>query len=191
MPSVEPFDLDHGYPKSENIIEANREMKAAARDLHPQPERYQDRPGTQQSEMRMYLDKLREIVPHVPKQGKTPKMQLIQNAIDYICDLQQALEAHPRLKGLDPRVIAAPNNILSPMQMQELLLEKQRQQALQMQQRHFQSMTAPHHNTPYTRKPLTVVSGIQPRPCLQARRDSKMARLQSALRPPTGALAPN
>lgn len=48
--------------------------------------------------MRLYLDKLREIVPHIPKNRKVTRLELIQHVIDYICDLQHALEDHPGLK---------------------------------------------------------------------------------------------
>lgn len=48
--------------------------------------------------MRHYLDKLREIVPHIPKNRKVTRLELIQHVIDYICDLQHALEDHPGLK---------------------------------------------------------------------------------------------
>ncbi|KAG0728980.1 Protein extra-macrochaetae [Chionoecetes opilio] len=51
-----------------------------------------------EAEMRLYLDKLREIVPHIPKNRKVTRLELIQHVIDYICDLQHALEDHPGLK---------------------------------------------------------------------------------------------
>ncbi|XP_042221702.1 achaete-scute homolog 2-like isoform X2 [Homarus americanus] len=51
-----------------------------------------------EAEMRLYLDKLKEIVPHIPKNRKVTRLELIQHVIDYICDLQHALEDHPGLK---------------------------------------------------------------------------------------------
>ncbi|XP_071538965.1 uncharacterized protein [Panulirus ornatus] len=51
-----------------------------------------------EAEMRLYLDKLREIVPHIPKNRKVTRLELIQHVIDYICDLQHALEDHPGLR---------------------------------------------------------------------------------------------
>ncbi|KAF2349407.1 Myc-type basic helix-loop-helix (bHLH) domain [Trinorchestia longiramus] len=93
---------------------------------------------SRQQEMRLYMDKLRELIPHLPKHGKMPQTDVIQTTIDYICDLQRTLESHPRLQGLDPRVIAAPGNSLPPMQMQQLLLQQRKQQrVIQLQQQQW------------------------------------------------------
>lgn len=40
----------------------------------------------------MYLSKLKDLVPYMPKNKKLSKLEVIQNVIDYICDLQSALE---------------------------------------------------------------------------------------------------
>ncbi|KAK3853181.1 hypothetical protein Pcinc_040266 [Petrolisthes cinctipes] len=53
------------------------------------------------SEMRVYLDKLRELVPYVPRSGRVSRVTLIHSAIDYITDLQEALEARARRKLRD------------------------------------------------------------------------------------------
>lgn len=53
------------------------------------------------AEMRVYLDKLRELVPYVPRSGRVSRVQLIHSAIDYITDLQEALEARARRKLRD------------------------------------------------------------------------------------------
>ncbi|XP_071537423.1 uncharacterized protein [Panulirus ornatus] len=53
------------------------------------------------AEMRVYLDKLRELVPYVPRSGRLSRVQLIHSAIDYITDLQEALEARARRKLRD------------------------------------------------------------------------------------------
>lgn len=53
------------------------------------------------TEMRMYLDKLRELVPYVPRTGRVSRVQLIHSAIDYITDLQESLEARARRKLRD------------------------------------------------------------------------------------------
>lgn len=51
----------------------------------------------EQVEIQMYLSKLKELVPHMPKNRKVSKLEVIQHVIDYICDLQTALEQnHPR-----------------------------------------------------------------------------------------------
>ena len=46
-------------------------------------------------EMQVYLTKLKELVPFMPKNRKLSKLEVIQYVIDYICDLQNALETHP------------------------------------------------------------------------------------------------
>lgn len=42
--------------------------------------------------MRAYLDKLRDLVPHCPKNRNVSKLELIQHVIDYINDLQETLQ---------------------------------------------------------------------------------------------------
>ncbi|KAI9557975.1 extra macrochaetae-like protein [Daphnia sinensis] len=50
----------------------------------------------EQVEIQMYLSKLKELVPHMPKNRKVSKLEVIQHVIDYICDLQSELEQnHP------------------------------------------------------------------------------------------------
>ncbi|XP_069969959.1 uncharacterized protein [Penaeus vannamei] len=71
-----------------------------------------------EAEMRLYLDKLREIVPHIPRNRKVTRLELIQHVIDYICDLQHALEDHPGLKDEHAaRLLTPPTSPhqLSPM----------------------------------------------------------------------------
>ncbi|MCL4138747.1 UNVERIFIED_CONTAM: hypothetical protein GTU68_018152 [Idotea baltica] len=46
-----------------------------------------------QNAMRVYLDKLRELVPHCPKNRNVSKLELIQHVIDYINDLQETLQS--------------------------------------------------------------------------------------------------
>lgn len=46
-------------------------------------------------EIQMYLSKLKELVPFMPKNRRLSKLEVIQHVIDYICDLQYALETHP------------------------------------------------------------------------------------------------
>ena len=43
-------------------------------------------------EMQELLCKLRELVPYMPRNKKLSKLEIIQNVIDYIFDLQQALD---------------------------------------------------------------------------------------------------
>lgn len=44
------------------------------------------------AEIQMYLSKLKDLVPYMPKNKKLSKLEVIENVIDYICDLQSALE---------------------------------------------------------------------------------------------------
>lgn len=53
-------------------------------------------------EIQMYLSKLKELVPFMPKNRKLSKLEVIQYVIEYICDLQYALETHPTL---DPAAV--------------------------------------------------------------------------------------
>lgn len=46
------------------------------------------------AEIQMYLSKLKDLVPYMPKNKKLSKLEVIQNVIDYICDLQSALETN-------------------------------------------------------------------------------------------------
>ena len=49
----------------------------------------------EQTEIQIYLSKLKELVPDMPKNRKVSKLEVIHHVIDYICDLQLALESHP------------------------------------------------------------------------------------------------
>merc|ERR1711928_186142 len=48
----------------------------------------------EQVEMQLYLSKLKELVPNMHKDRKESKVEVINNVIDYICDLQMALDHH-------------------------------------------------------------------------------------------------
>uniref|UniRef100_T1GFZ2 BHLH domain-containing protein n=1 Tax=Megaselia scalaris TaxID=36166 RepID=T1GFZ2_MEGSC len=63
--------------------------------------------------MKMYLSKLKDLVPFMPKNRKLSKLQIIQYVIDYICDLQSELETHPAINSFD--AAAALNSIGLPM----------------------------------------------------------------------------
>ncbi len=47
--------------------------------------------SAEQEEMHLYLSKLKELVPHMPKNRKVSKVEVINNVIDYICELQSSL----------------------------------------------------------------------------------------------------
>ncbi|XP_017100569.2 protein extra-macrochaetae [Drosophila bipectinata] len=53
------------------------------------------------AEMKMYLSKLKDLVPFMPKNRKLSKLEIIQHVIDYICDLQTELETHPEIGNFD------------------------------------------------------------------------------------------
>lgn len=101
---------------------------------------HRHRKDVENEEIQMYLSKLKELVPFMPKNRKLSKLEVIQYVIDYICDLQYALETHPTVNtavvqasaaammrqsspntGTTPQTsprqplgVLAPNTILSP-----------------------------------------------------------------------------
>lgn len=109
-----------------------------------------------EAEMRLYLDKLREIVPHIPKNRKVTRLELIQHVIDYICDLQHALEDHPGLKD-EPtaRLLTPPTSPNHPLH--TITPPHGFSNAMNLQHLHN-----PHHHlspaSSTTRQPLGVLS---------------------------------
>lgn len=82
-------------------------------------------------EIQAYLSKLKELVPFMPKNRRLSKLEVIQYVIDYICDLQNALESHPTINSAAVHSAAAvmlssasqPNSnlqIVSPLHRQPL-----------------------------------------------------------------------
>ena len=145
--NVNPAKAAMGRIKSSG--KRNRHNSQEMTDSSPQKvSTSNSRPGSsaQQEEIRLYLDKLREIVPQTSTKGKLPQQQLIQHVIDHICDLQHTLDNHPGLQGLDPRVLAAPGGLLSPIQKQQQLLQQQRQQQQNQQQLHQQQQRRQQQN---------------------------------------------
>lgn len=65
-------------------------------------------------EIQRYLARLKKLVPTMPKNRKLSKLEVIQNVIDYICDLQSELETNPSINQFDPQ--AALNGIHQQMQ---------------------------------------------------------------------------
>lgn len=51
--------------------------------------------AAEKEEMQSLLAKLQQLVPGIPKKRRLPKLEIIQHVIDYIFDLQVALEEHP------------------------------------------------------------------------------------------------
>lgn len=82
-------------------------------------------------EIQAYLSKLKELVPFMPKNRRLSKLEVIQYVIDYICDLQHALETHPTINSAAVHSAAAvmlsnasqPNSnsqVVSPLHRQPL-----------------------------------------------------------------------
>ncbi|OTF78175.1 hypothetical protein BLA29_006627 [Euroglyphus maynei] len=57
-------------------------------------------------EMQSLLDKLKQLVPGIPKHRRCSKLEIIQHVIDYIFDLQTALEQHPIASSLAASALA-------------------------------------------------------------------------------------
>ncbi|XP_053606585.1 protein extra-macrochaetae [Plodia interpunctella] len=67
------------------------------------------------AEIQMYLSKLQDLVPFMPKNRKISKLEVIQHVIDYICDLQSALENHPAMDQFDAEgALASPPCATTP-----------------------------------------------------------------------------
>lgn len=64
----------------------------------------------EKEEIREYLQRLRQIVPGCPKDGKLSRLELIQHVIDYIVQLQDTLLRHPinRLLGAEEDLMSPP-----------------------------------------------------------------------------------
>lgn len=60
------------------------------------------------AEIQMYLSKLQDLVPFMPKNRRISKLEVIQHVIDYICDLQSALENHPAVGQFEAEAALAP-----------------------------------------------------------------------------------
>ncbi|CAJ0948784.1 unnamed protein product [Ranitomeya imitator] len=59
--------------------------------------------------------KLKELVPSIPQNKKVSKMEILQHVIDYILDLQIALDSHPSIVSLHHPRLSSPASIRSPL----------------------------------------------------------------------------
>jgi DNA-binding protein inhibitor ID len=59
------------------------------------------------AEIQMYISKLKDLVPFMPKNRKLSKLEVIQHVIDYICDLQSALESNPDVNNFNAAAVLA------------------------------------------------------------------------------------
>lgn len=62
------------------------------------------------AEIQMYISKLKDLVPFMPKNRKLSKLEVIQNVIQYICDLQTELDEHPAMSDFDAAAVLAGQN---------------------------------------------------------------------------------
>jgi len=78
------------------------------------------------AEMQACFHKLKDLVPSIPQNKKLSKTALLQHVIDYILDLELALEFHPSVLGVLPTGSSCrsplsekiePNNVLSEVRM--------------------------------------------------------------------------
>lgn len=93
------------------------------------------------AEIQMYLSKLKDLVPFMPKNRKLSKLEIIQHVIDYICDLQSELETHPAVNSFDAAAA----------------LNGQNQQQSQHNNSNVEQMSNGRRNsTPSSRQPLCV-----------------------------------
>lgn len=74
------------------------------------------------AEVQMYISKLKDLVPFMPKNRKLSKLEVIQNVIQYICDLQTALDSSPMMSEFDAAAVIAssknmiPSELINPRQ---------------------------------------------------------------------------
>ncbi|XP_061519362.1 protein extra-macrochaetae [Anopheles gambiae] len=71
-------------------------------------------------EIKLYLSKLRELVPFMPKNRKLSKLEVIQNVIDYICELQNALDSHPAVNSFDSLAVLQQHQQQQQQQQQQV-----------------------------------------------------------------------
>lgn len=64
------------------------------------------------AEIQMYISKLKDLVPFMPKNRKLSKLEVIQNVIQYICDLQTALDSDSVNEFDAAAVLASQNHLL-------------------------------------------------------------------------------
>jgi len=72
--------------------------------------------GGENAEIQMYLSKLKDLVPYMPKNKKLSKLEVIENVIDYICDLQSALQTTSNSSAFDFDASAVLSGSLSSRQ---------------------------------------------------------------------------
>ncbi|XP_077544556.1 DNA-binding protein inhibitor ID-2-like [Haemaphysalis longicornis] len=76
-------------------MKAQREQQRVTNRCLARPRNGRRERDLNHEEVQSLLAKLKELVPNMPRNKKLSKLQIIQNVIDYILDLQIALETHP------------------------------------------------------------------------------------------------
>ena len=79
--------------------------------LHPSGERKQKRAGVANFTMSDCYEKLKQLVPTIPKNKKITRVEILQHVIDYIQDLQTALEE----RNIDVKVMGNLNELSGMM----------------------------------------------------------------------------
>lgn len=77
---------------TENAVSSGKVTKPKQKDI-------------ENEEIQMYLSKLKDLVPFMPKNRKLTKLEVIQHVIDYICDLQCALGTQPEDSPFDTQTV--------------------------------------------------------------------------------------
>ncbi|XP_063828076.1 protein extra-macrochaetae [Ostrinia nubilalis] len=110
-------------------------------------ERHRD---MENAEIQMYLSKLQDLVPFMPKHRKISKLEVIQHVIDYICDLQSALENHPAVGQFDAEgaLAASPPLALAPTERRRRRPLSQRAAPNTILRNTTSSQEHRHHTTP-------------------------------------------
>ncbi|KAJ1529135.1 hypothetical protein ONE63_005945 [Megalurothrips usitatus] len=75
---------------------------------------HKQRRDVENEEVQMYLSKLKELVPFMPKNKRLTKLEVIQHVIDYICDLQSALDSHPNAEALITTALPTVQSLPTP-----------------------------------------------------------------------------
>jgi DNA-binding protein inhibitor ID len=99
------------------------------------------------AEVQMYISKLKDLVPFMPKNRKLSKLEVIHHVIQYICDLQTALDAHPAVNEFDAAAVLAGQN--------QLLEQVSPRQPLHVRPSPNTILPSNHHNNNNTTSPTT------------------------------------
>lgn len=67
-----------------------------------------------QYDMNDCYTRLKRLVPTIPQDKKVSKVEILQHVIDYILDLQLALETHPSLQKTQPSGTSCPPHTSTP-----------------------------------------------------------------------------